>query len=211
MAQLGDSRKHILFTDSRGSRLEETLAKIGVGKQVFEIRPQPGARLQGIIRSADEYAKNYPFDVIYIAGGINNVTTKCRITKVVTFEWVTDAALSHLLINTMERALAYFKREHPATKIIFCSIPGVQLEYVVPSPTDEQQETVNRAIWAFNVAVRRNNEKLGFYHPRLDRPVHRMTTGNRRNYYHHLVDGLHPGNYMLAKWAQEVVKAMGHN
>ena len=211
MAKLGDKRKHVLFIDSRGSFLGGILGKTGVPKSDFEIKPYPGARIQSLIRDADEYAKKFPFDVLYIAGGINNVTTKCRVTKVVTFEWRSEKALSDFLINTMERALNYFKREHPATKVIFCSIPGAHLEYVVPCPTEKDQEIVTNSVWNFNIAVRRNNEELGHYHPRLDRPVHRTTAGSRRNYYHHLSDGLHPGKFMLAKWSQELVKAMGHN
>ena len=211
MAELGDKRKHVLFIDSRGSLLEETLRKAGISKEVFEIRATRGARIQALIRNADEYAKKYPFDVLYIAGGINNVTTKCSITKVVTFEWLSVKALSEFLIHTMERALKYFKREHPATKVIFCSIPGVHLEYVVPCPTDKDQEVVTDSVWNFNTAIRENNKKLGHYHPRLDRPVHRRTAGLRKNYYHHLTDGLHPSEFMLAKWCQELVKAMGHN
>ena len=75
-----------------------------------------------------------------------NVTTKCKITKVVTFEWLSERALSDFLINTMDNAAAYLKREHPATKFIFCSIPGVFLDYVVPCPTSEQQDIVTNSI-----------------------------------------------------------------
>ena len=211
MASLGDKRKHILFTDSRGSLLEETLKKVGVKKTDFEIRASPGAKIQHLIRNADEYAKQFPFDVIYISGGINNVTTKCKVTKIVTFEWLSESALSKFLITTMENGLYHLQKEHPATKIIFCSIPSVFLEYVVPCPTEDQQEIATNSIWNFNVAVRATNKKLGHYHPRLERPVHRMIAGNRKNYYHHLSDGLHPSQFMLAKWAQELIKSMGHN
>ena len=211
MAQLGDKRKHVLFIDSRGSKLQDTLKKVGVSENDFKIFNHPGARLQKLVFEANEYAKKRPFDVIYIAGGINNVTTKCRITKVVTFEWQSEKALSEFLLTTMERSLAFLKREHPATKFIFCSIPGVQLEYVVPCPTIRDQEIVTNSIWNYNVAIRAENKKLNIYHPRLDRPIHRMTAGIRRNYYHHLGDGLHPTDFSLAKWTQELVKAMGYN
>ena len=123
MASFGDKRKHVRFVDSRGSLLAETLLKVGVKKSEFEIKASPGAKIQWLIRQADEYAKKYPFDVIYIAGGINNVTTKCKITKVVTFDRLSEKALSDFHINTLEGALKYLKRQHPATKFIFCSIP----------------------------------------------------------------------------------------
>ena len=167
--------------------------------------------MQRIVYKANEYAKKRPFDIIYLAGGINNVTTKCKITKIVTFEWQSEGALSHFLINTMERSLKYLKKENPATKFIFCSIPGAELVYIVPCPTEKDQEIVSNSIWNFNVAIRRLNEDLNVYHPRFDRPIHHMTNGSRKNYYHHLSDGLHPSAFALAKWVQEIVKAMGHN
>ena len=211
MAALGDRRKHVLFIDSRGSLLQAMLKKVGVKKSDFLVKPSPGAKFQTLIRDADDYAKKYPFDVIYIAGGINNVTVKCKITKVVTFEWQSEDALSEFLISTLKKAAAFFKREHPATKVVFCSIPGVLLEFVTPCPTEKDQEIVTNSIWSFNTAVRAINKELDHYHPRLERPIHRVTAGMKKNYYHHLSDGLHPTDFTLAKWSQELVKAMGHN
>ena len=211
MASLGEKRKHALFIDSRGNDLQATLLKVGVTEDVFKVFNMPGARLQKIVYEANEYAKKRPFDVIYLAGGINNVTTKCQITKVITFEWQTEAALSNFLIGTMERSLAFLKRENPATKFVFCSIAGAELVYVVPCPTEKDQDVVTNSIWNYNIEIRKQNETLGFYHPRLDRPIHRTTAGSRRNYYRHLRDGIHPTNFTLAKWTQEIVKAMGHN
>ena len=211
MASLGDRRKHVLFIDSRGSLLQEALSAAGVRKTDFLIKHFPGAKIQALIREMDEYAKQFPFDVLYLAGGINNVTVKCKITKVVTFEWQSVSALSNFLITTMKKALKYLRREHPATKIVISSIPGVDLQYVVPCPTDRDQEIVTESIWNFNVEVRAVNKELGHYHPRLERPVHRLTNGTRRNYYHHLDDGLHSSAFMVTKWVQELIKSMGHN
>ena len=112
MASLGDRRKHVMFMDSRGSRLQEMLGKAGVSKTDFLIIPIPGAKIQALIREADEYAKIYPFDVLYIAGGINDVTVKCKITKMVTFEWQSVAALSNFLISTISTAAILQKRQY---------------------------------------------------------------------------------------------------
>ena len=211
MAKLGGRRKHVLFTDSRGKYLQRELTKQGISSKDFVIFPDSGARFQRVIRNADEYADERPSDIIYIAAGINNVTNKCRVTKVVTFEWQSSSALSEYLIDTLNTGYAYLHKWHPTTKFVFCSIPGVLLEGLVPYPTENDQAIVNEAIWSFNIAVRQLNERLGSYHPRLDRPVHRNTRGNHLNNYSYLHDGLHPSTFMLSKWVHELRKAMKHN
>ena len=47
--------------------------------------------------------------------------------------------------------------------------------------------------------------------PSLHRTVHRSKNGRKKSYYEHLRDGIHLGDYLKEKWAEEFVKAAKNN
>ena len=211
MAYLGMRRRHAFFMDSRGRNLDEYLWHMNDTNQLVLIFYFPGAKLPTLAKEASKYAKLYPFDVIYVAGGINHVTVKDKVTRVTTYEWQSEKALTTLLIERINQVGKFLHKNHPATKFVFCALAGVDLVRVVPCPKDIDQVNVDNAVWNFNIELIRKHERTGLYHPRLDRPIHRTARGSRKNYYHHLVDGLHPTEMTLYYWAKEIIKAIQHN
>ena len=154
----------------------------------------PGAKLQTLAKEASKY-----------------VTVRDRLTGVTTYEWQSEIALVNLLLGRVSQAEKFLHKKHPATKVIFCALAGAQLDLVVPSPCNLDQVNLNNAIWSFNVELVKKYENSESFHPRLDRPVHRTSRGARKDYYHHLRDGLHPNELTLYHWAKEIIKTVQQN
>ena len=74
-----------------------------------------------------------------------------------------------------------------------------------------KQTIVNNSIWTFNIGLIERYKGRHIYLPRLDRPMHRTSRGLRKNYYHHLTDGLHPNELTSYSWAKEILKAVHNN
>ena len=104
-------RKVVLFFDSRGRNLEFIVKSMNETERVIEPWVFDGATIEDLAREAEYYAKNAPFDVIFIAGGICNVTSKNKQTKEITFEWTNSVILATHLIQAMERAEKFLKKK----------------------------------------------------------------------------------------------------
>ena len=155
----------------------------------------------------------HPFDVIYIAGGANNITSKNKLTSLISYEWGQGPELGNHLISTLLGADSRLRKYYPASKIVFCPLVGSDLARVVNAHhvTEMDQKAVDDMIWDFNTEVYRINKERGIYCPALQHQVHRYCKGTRRRYYEHLQDGLHPTESLKKKWALQFVKAMAHN
>ena len=179
----------------------------------MEVDEYKSSTFQEIVYTAENYIPTHPFDVIYIAGGATNITTKDRKTKQISYRWGRDQGLQNQLTSMLQSANKRFKEIFLATKIIFCPLVGLELERVVTehSVSQEDQEIVNDAVWEFNSQVFKINEERKSYCPALQQQVHRFCKGKRRNCYYHLHDGIHPNNSLKEKWAHHFVKAIAHN
>ena len=132
--------------DSRGRNLDEYIWHMNDTSQPILIFYFPGAKLQTLAKEASKYATLFPFDIICIAGGINHVTVRDRLTGVTTYEWQSEIALVNLLLGCVSQAEKFLHKKHPATKVIFCALAGAQLDLVVPSPSNLDQVNLNNAI-----------------------------------------------------------------
>ena len=213
MAMLGSCRIHIVFTDSRGDKLQELIDSRNKTKEHFEVDFLKGAIFDDLVDKADKYLHTHPFDVIYIAGGVNDITYKDRRTNLIHYTWGQESSLKDHLVSTFRRADEHLSKNHPASKVVFCPLPGSELKRVVTAHVTsiEDQRTVEDAIWELNSTIFKINSRRGTFCPALQHQVHRFCKGTRRAYYHHLADGIHPTDYLREKWANEFVVAMAQN
>ena len=157
MVTLGSRRIHIVFADSRGGGLQDLTDKLSMNSngEYLEITEYKGAILEILIDSAEKYLHLHPFDVIYIAGGGNNITSKNKLTNQIYYEWGPGPQLSDHLISILLNADTRFKKYFPAAKIIFCPLVGSDLTRVVNAHTTspQDQSAVDDAVWNFNSEV----------------------------------------------------------
>ena len=213
MAYFGRRRAHVIIGDSRVT--EELYKKIhckNLAKIPFNIEQYKGAGLIEVIEKADIYLKSYPFDVVYIVAGVNDITNKNKATGTISFLWKTEDALANYLIETRRHSYEHLKKDHPGAGIIFCPIIGLDLHRVVQGSTTDSQRIVDNAVWRSNIELNKMRDVFGFCFPFLAAPVHRVENGKHKSYYHHLArDGLHLSEKITDAWATQFVKAFNRN
>ena len=210
---LGSKRIHVVFTDSRGSGIQDILDRLNTSGEYIEIMEYKSATLQNLASIAETYLRLHPFDVIYVAGGATHITDKDESTKLISYGWGSGPGLQNYLISILRRADTSARKKFPASKVIFCPLIGTDLGRVVNAHvvTQEDQHTVNNAVWEFNSEVFKISNERNTFCPALHHQVHRFCKGKRREYYHHLHDGLHLNDSLKEKWAQHFISAMAHN
>ena len=200
-------RKIILFFDSRGRNLEFILKSLNKSDKIIEPWMFEGATIEDLAHEAEYYAQNAPFDVIYIAGGICNITTKNKQTKKVSFEWTDSTKLASHLVQSMERAEKFLQISKPATKFTFCPLLGADLEKVLKRPAEKEQVILDEAVWIFNEEVFQKNKMTETYAPNFADPVYRKIRGIKRTFFHHLHnDGIHLSDNLQLTWAKKIMK-----
>ena len=213
MASLGRRRTHAVFGDSRVSEsLYTEIQKINTKRTPVHVEQYKGAGLLEVVEKADSFLRAYPFDVVYIIAGVNDITNKNRTTGHITFLWKTEDALANYLIATRQNSFEQLSRGHPGAKIIFCPLVGLDLHRVVQGSTVTQQLVVDNAVWRTNISLNKMRNEHSFCFPFLASPVHRIENGKHKSYYHHLaVDGLHLPGKLDRLWAKQLVKAFERN
>ena len=212
MVTLGSKRIHLVLTDSRGNGLQERIDKLNP-PEYMEVDDRKGATLSQLIEIAEDYLPKHPFDILYVVGGVNDITTKDKATGKISYEWGNSQNLSKHLTSIVTKADSFFMKTFPASKVIFCPLIGSDLARVVtaPSTTQDNQLTVDNAIWDFNSEVFKINNKRDFFSPPLHHLVHRFCKGKRRAYYQHLHDGIHLSKSLKDKWATQFISGMARN
>ena len=76
---LGSKRIHMVYTDSRGSGVQEIIEDTNLNGEYMEVVAYTSASFNEIADSAEEHLKKHPFDVVYIVGEATEVTTKNRL------------------------------------------------------------------------------------------------------------------------------------
>ena len=213
MVTLGSKRIQVVFADSRGAELQDHVNRLNNTGEYLEISENKGATLEDLIGQAERYLPLHPFDVIYIAGGVNDITSKDQCTKKISYDWDNGEDLQLHLVSTLTKANAHFINTFPASKVIFCPLVGSELARIVNAHqvTLDNQKDVDDAVWEFNNNVFRINNERNAKCPPLHHQVHRFCKGTRRAYYHHLSDGIHLTNFLKQKWASLFIKAMAQN
>ena len=66
----------MVFADSRAGGLQDRVDRLNSTGEYMEINEYKGATLEELIGIAEKYLPLHPFDVVYIVGGVNDITTK---------------------------------------------------------------------------------------------------------------------------------------
>ena len=197
----------MLFFDSRGRNLEFIVNSMNSTGKPIEPWLFEGATIEDLTVEAEYNAQKAPFDIIYIAGGICNVTSKDRQTKKISFTWRNSIELASHLVNTMDSSEKYLFKEHPASTFIFCPLLGADLERVLKKPAAREQIILDEAIWIFNEEVFQRNSMKKVYAPNFADPVYREIRKVKKTFLHHLGDdGIHLSEELQRKWAKKIVK-----
>ena len=210
---VGGKRLHLVISDSRIAGIGDLVKGKGSHKEEIEFRMRKGASFGEMADSAIKHLGKCPFDIVYIAGGICDITSKDHESGAISLEWADEEDLKSHLVGALNRANVSRKKYLPASRIVFCPLVGCDLKQVVNvhKISEDQQEMVNNAIWEFNSRIFRVNEENSAFSPSLHQSVHRICNEKRRNYYYHLEDGLHLSDFLKNKWADQFIKAMAHN
>ena len=194
-----DRRRFIFFFDELNRINTEGLP---VEPWVFN-----SAKIADLVKEARNYGRTRPYDLMFIEGGICDITTKNHSTNKITFDWDDHKKLSSHVIHEMDKVEMEFKKDLPASNLIVCNIIGADLEKDLKRHTDYEQYVMDEAIFEINDYVFKRNIEKGFWAPDMASPVHRETNGTRKCFYNHMAtDGLHLGEGLKLKWAKKLLK-----
>ena len=174
-------RKTIFFTDSRGLFINELIQQEFGGCNGVEVLHYKGAGLGTLTKNAYYYADSRPFDMLFIAGGICNITRKDMVSKEIFFEWDDSVELASHIIDTMEKEEKIFMGKAPGSKLVFCNFVGADLSKVLKRNAESEQWILNEAIYIINEDIFQKNIVKEVYAPDLASPVHRQLNGKKHD------------------------------
>ena len=204
-------RKHIMMFDSRGDQLQSKIEKInntGIRIEAWFFR---GANYKRLQDEADYYAKYNQFDIIYIVGGVNELTTKDHYTGKYYFPWNDYQELENHMFERIDTVKKHLEKTHPATQFVLCPMMGMNLAEYIGDENKDHQEMIDNVTWSFNELIRSFHKDTNIYIPDFAKPVHRQFGSERKNMYYHLGDGLHLNDDALKKWAKIALKVVEKN
>ena len=111
MAKLNDRRCHIAFMDSRARGLQEKVDILNRG-EYLDIREHGGATFHQLARRASAHLVKYPFDVVYVAGGVCDISHKDHDTKKVSFNWNSTDSLTNHLTTSLSNENEFLTKNH---------------------------------------------------------------------------------------------------
>ena len=85
MVTLGSRRIHLALTDSRGIGVHEHIVRLNNSNEYFDLMPYKGATFGQLAETAENHLKGHDFDVVYRAGGVNDIPTKDSYTEKISF------------------------------------------------------------------------------------------------------------------------------
>ena len=205
-AELFNRRRFIFFFDSRGQFLEDELNHINIEKKPVEPWMFKSATIRDLVHEAINYGRHRPFDLMFIVGGICDITVKNWNTNTISFNWKDSDTLTQHIIKIIEHEEKRFKKELPASKLIFCRIVGADLEKVLRKKSDCDQHILNESIYEINNYIHKKNIIGNMWAPDMATPVHRQIRGENKSCYNHLSnDGLHLSQDLRKKWAKKIL------
>ena len=167
--------------DSRGTGLYEKISKMD-RREFIGVWKKSGATFDEVVELAKAHLTNYPFDVVYVVGGVNDITTKDRLSGNITFDWNPPELLIQHLQSKLKLVDCQLTKDFPASKVVFCPLVGSDLERIVTKRNADplQQLAVNEAVFDFNSEIFKINKRRETFSPSLDRTVRRSKTEKRR-------------------------------
>lgn len=202
---------HVLIVgDSRMRHLQSYLNDTSFNIY-FTVVTLPGATLRRIMHEAIEIVRcSRPYQLIIIAGGINDLTVLHRhpTRHVFPRTRVVPNLINHIL-HEMHYCIDGISH-HTNTPVALAMLSGINLAAYSPRYFDLMyilQPYIDRAIVEINHRVRGINRMNNLHSPDLSSAVHHCAGrgGRYRTHYHQLHDGLHPGGPLRLIWARNII------
>ena len=178
-------RKHIIMFDSRGDRLQPKIEKINKSGIRIEAWFFGGANYKRLQDEADYYAKYHQFDIIYLVGGVNELTKKDKATGKYFFHWNDYQELENHMFERIDTVKNFLEKEHPATQFVLCPMMGMDLSKYIRDFNKDHQDMIDNVTWSFNELISSIYKETNMYVPDFSRPVHRRFGNTRKNMYEH--------------------------
>ena len=90
MALLGGKRLHLVISDSRVIGIGDVVKRKGNQNELIEFRMCKIASFGERVDVAMSHLGKCPFDIVYVAGGVCDLTTKKHTTRAISFEWESE-------------------------------------------------------------------------------------------------------------------------
>lgn len=217
MATATSTRKNILLiTDSRGKYLQGYLNhhNRNFSKVVYTVEVHKGSKLQRLWRFAKPYLSTRSYDLIYIYGGICDITQKQRLNGETTY-WpnINDGPIGADLISLYHEIANEYANSPDRYTTKMCFIPEVGGNFIVYNQvpyTDqyiEMQSAIELSLPGIQKAAKDANTLMAISSPwSLDTLYRRNKRGVLVPEYQRLADGIHPSQRMAEKLAIILIK-----
>ena len=110
MALLGGKRIHLVIGDSRVAGIGDIVTRKGGANEHVEFKLCKGATFSELAEVAEGHLQKCPFDVIYLAGGVCDLTCKDYFSGAIYFEWTDQLSLQYHLVNSLKSANERLKK-----------------------------------------------------------------------------------------------------
>ena len=205
-------------TNSRGAGLQDLIWANDKRKD-YEVsilaKEIKGASLRNLVDSAISFNRDFPTYVIYIVGGVCDITWKNPKTKEIKFLHASQAALTTHITSILDEIDSSMYSYCPLAKFIICPLIGVDVWKYIPHIAEgipNLQDMITGAVMDINTHILRLNQKRGSRMPHFASPVH---SWKHKRPYHHLEllykDGIHLTDNLKEKWAEQLLKAIDRN
>ena len=173
-----------------------------------------GANLERIRRMAEVVIENLEVETLYINAGINDITRKPQGQRSVYIPYNSVNELVNTIMERIRRCFLRLRQNHPSLKIIFMTIPGIDIRRYNKSPTvHPDQDMINTSMAKLNEEILKYNQSHACRTPMIHEVIHFKPGQGRavRHYYSRLIDGLHPTARTLSKWGKIIARAIELN
>lgn len=183
----------------------------------FTVQCLPGARIEEIgVKIMTCLAYNDDFDLVLHIGGINDVTKlKFRPSRYATLRYSSGPKTCEEVMLRLYRVREKIANIYGIPMCI-ATIPGMNLINYSPMMWYRVlplQETLDLSMFEINRRIRGLNRRYGHSTLNVAYPVHRCggRGGRYHSHYGWLVDGLHPKQSLMERWANDITNFCAGN
>lgn len=200
----------LVIGDSRAKLLEPELNKTSLNLS-FTVKVLPGAGLHRItLKALTSLSYDNAFDLLILAGGINDLTKLVHLpTRHALPRYNSANNLAEAVLFEMRKSINKISKI-TSIPLVLATLPGMDLVKYSPDYNEllaPFQPALDEAVTTINKQIRGINRLNGIHTLNLAYPVHRCKGkgGHYRNQYSLLLDGLHPGSFLRAKWVNSLI------
>ena len=175
------------------------------------VRANSGKTIGGIVNETIREFKSKKFDLLYFAGGVNDLSNKIG-WRHITPVFGDEQKLTTCITNLLEEAKA--KLSVITRKVIICDLIGLSYkEYNVNGEEFQaRQQTVNNGVVNVNNNIDKLNNTEGLMGVKWSYHVHKLRHGRRgHRYANTLSDGIHFTDESKAKFVKYLTATFYHN